>query len=603
MLKGAVTGDKVLVKQMPSKGSSPEGEVVRVIAAQNAMLTGVVIEQEGAYYLKPDSMPEIPVKIVRDGLGEAKIGDKVAAELVYRSDRHMYHKVNVITIFGDSETAAACAQSILAANSIETVFPDEVTAMADKLQAAGISKAEISGRTDLRDEIIFTIDGADTKDIDDAISLTKTSEGYKLGVHIADVSHYVTEKSVIDEDAFARGTSVYFADSVVPMLPKALSNGICSLNPNEDRLAFSCLMELDKRGKMTSHRFEKTVIRSRIKGVYTEVNAILEGSADEAVMGKYAEALETIKLMEQLAKVLITRRKNRGAPDLDTTESKIIIGADGTAVDVKPRQRGFSERIIEEFMLCANEAAALFSREKLLPFVYRVHESPNPEKILNLSETMRMLGLDATPLRGSVEPKDITAVLNQVKGTPLQRPVTNSVLRAMAKAKYSDNPIGHFGLVLGNYSHFTSPIRRYPDLAIHRILSEYLESENVLYIDKHYASYAKAVGVSSSASELRAMTAERDCEDCYKAEFMKKHIGEEFDGTVSSVAPHGVYVELENTVEGLVKLSALPADDYEFDGRISMVSKHAKAFTIGDNIRIKVVNANVCEGNIDFELV
>ncbi|SDN48476.1 ribonuclease R [Acetanaerobacterium elongatum] len=600
--KGAMVGDSVLLKRLPPRGESPEAEVVKVIAQGNRTLTGTLLVTDEGKFVKLDDMPNIPIRLVKGGVLGAADGDKVGVELVVRGESHQAHKAKVIEVFGSSDTAQACALSVLSANGIATEFPGDVL---DQARAAGrkeITEKDLSYRLDLRGEPIFTIDGADTKDIDDAVSVIKYADGYKLGVHIADVSHYVKEGTPLDNEAFARGTSVYYANSVIPMLPKELSNGICSLNPQEDRLAFSCLMELDASGVMQRYEFKKTVIRSRVKGVYSELNRIYDDTVDETIKQKYAEVLQELPAMKELAELRMKLRKQRGTPDLDSPESKIIIGEDGTAIDIKPRERGFTEGLIEEFMLCANEAAATLAKTNYIPFVYRIHEKPTPEKLEALAETLRLLGLNASAITSSVSPKDMADILEKAKSSPLYRIVNNQVLRAMAKARYSDNPVGHFGLVLENYSHFTSPIRRYPDLAIHRILSAYIAGVEKEKLDKRFSGFAKAVGVSSSESELRAMTAERDCEDCYKAEYMRKHIGEVYEGVISSAAQHGVYVELENTVEGLIHVDRFPPGNYEFDGRMQFTDTvSGRRFRIGDRVKVVVSGADVAAGNIDFD--
>ncbi len=600
--KGAMVGDGVLLKRLPPRGESPEAEVVKVLSEGNKTLTGVYCATGEGNFVKLDVMPNIPIRLVKGGVLTAQDGDKVGVELVYRGESHQSHKAKVTEVFGSSDTAAACALSVLAANGIATEFPTDVLDQAKAVGHKEITDKDVSYRLDLRGEPIFTIDGADTKDIDDAVSVAKHERGYTLGVHIADVSHYVKEGTPLDEEAFTRGTSVYYANGVIPMLPKELSNGICSLNPQEDRLAFSCLMELTLDGVLKSYEFKKTVIRSRVKGVYSELNRLYDGVEDAALQQKYAEVMPTLPAMKELAELRMKHRALRGTPEIDTTESKIIIGEDGTAVDIKPRERGFSEQLIEEFMLCANESAATLAKEKGLPFVYRIHEKPTSEKLEALAETLRLLGINASAVSATVSPQDLAKILAEAEGSPLKRIVNNQVLRSMAKARYSDIPVGHFGLVLENYSHFTSPIRRYPDLAIHRILSAYAAGVDPQKLEKRFARFAKAVGVSSSESELRAMTAERDCEDCYKAEYMLKHIGEEFDGVISSAAQHGVYVELENTVEGLIHIDRFPPGNYEFDGRMQFTDLiGGRRYRVGDKVRVVVLSADVAAGNIDFD--
>lgn len=599
---GALVGDSVLLKPMPSRGESPEAEVYRVVSEGEGLLSGVFRQEKDGNYVYPDSMPNIGIRIVKGGAGDAQEGDKVGISIVSRGARHSEHRGRVETVFGSSDTAAACALAVLSENGITIDFPETVLAQAREVAQTQISEQDIASRLDLRDEPIFTIDGADTKDIDDAVMVQRTATGFTLGVHIADVSHYVTEESPLDDEAFERGTSVYYADRVVPMLPKELSNGICSLNEKEDRLAFSCLMEMDKSGVMKQFRFAKTIIRSRVKGVYSEINRLFDNTADDKLKEKYAPVLASLPAMKELAVLRMRQGALRGVPELETTETKIIIGEDGTAVGLEPRTRGFAEELIEEFMLCANEAAATLAQQQKLPFVYRVHESPAPEKIDALMQTLNLLGVKVPKMGTTVSPKALAEVLKRVDDQPIKRIVHNQVLRSMAKARYSEEPIGHFGLVLENYAHFTSPIRRYPDLAIHRILSAHAAGYASTDIEKRYFRYVKSASLSSSNSELRAMTAERGCNDCYKAEYMRRHIGEQFIGVISSAAQHGIYVELANTAEGLIHVDRFPPGNYEYDGRMQFTElASGRRLRVGDTISVIVSGVNVAQGNVDFD--
>ncbi len=599
---GALVGDCVLLKPMPSRGDSPEAEVYRVVSEGEGLLSGVFRREKDGNVVYPDSMPNIGIRIVKGGVGAAQDGDKVGISIVHRGARHSEHRGRVETVFGSSDTAAACALAVLSENGIAIEFPTAVLEHATELAQTGITERDIETRLDLRDQPIFTIDGADTKDIDDAVMVQKTPQGFTLGVHIADVSHYVTEGSPLDDEAFERGTSVYYADRVVPMLPKELSNGICSLNEKEDRLAFSCLMEMDKSGVMKQFRFAKTIIRSRVKGVYSEINRLFDNTADDKLKEKYAPVLASLSAMKELAVLRMRQGTLRGVPEIDTTETKVIVGEDGTAVGLEPRTRGFAEELIEEFMLCANEAAATLAQQQKLPFVYRVHESPASEKIDALMQTLGLLGVNAPKMGSSISPKVLAEVLKRVENQPIKRIVHNQVLRSMAKARYSEEPVGHFGLVLQNYAHFTSPIRRYPDLAIHRILSAYTAGYAPADIEKRYSRFVRAASLSSSNSELRAMTAERGCNDCYKAEYMHRHIGELFQGVISSAAQHGIYVELANTAEGLIHVDRFPPGSYEFDGRMQFTElASGRRLRVGDTISVIVSGVNVAQGNIDFD--
>lgn len=610
LLLGALPGDCVLISTMKGKGASPEGEVMKITKYGDCSFLGTVISEEttGELFIMPDSMIRFPFPITRAALGNTPVGSKVLCEVTSRGNRHSDHKIKLVTVYGDAQTASRCADAILGLNKISLTFSDEVEALANTLNQNGISEREISRRLDLRDERIFTIDGADTKDIDDAISIKRLSDFYELSVHIADVSHYVKKGSPLDEEAFNRGTSIYFADRVIPMLPKALSNGICSLNEGVDRLAFSCIMTIDKTGKLIDFTFEKTVIRSRVKGVYSEINQILDNASDnalpDALKEKYKAVYENIFLMNELAEILTKNKLKRGAPEIETAESLVVLDENSIAVDIIPRTRGKSELIIEEFMLMANEAAATGARLKEIPFVYRVHEPPSEDKLTTLSSILGLLGLPTNEIRPDMKAVTLAKILKLAKDKPSYPIINTAVLRSMSKAKYFEEPLGHYGLVLENYAQFTSPIRRYPDLTIHRILSEVVNGTPIPKIRKQFEKEAVKSARRSTETELLAMRLERTCDDCYKAEYMRAHIGEEYDGIISSLAPHGIYVELENTVEGLLRVENMPSGEYDFDGLLTYTEiLSGKTYRIGDKIKVKCIKADVSNGNIDFSAV
>lgn len=602
-LMGAMPGDVVQLRKTIGRGELPEGEVVRITEQSNAPFSGVFRKLEGHCEILPDSGSKIAVKVAPADAMDARDGDKVLARISQRGESHFTHRGAVTQVFGRATSAAACSEAILAAAGIVKPFPEEVLRYAGHVSHKGIEPQDLEKRLDLRGEAIFTIDGADTKDIDDAVSLEKRADGWRLGVHIADVSHYVKPNTPLDVEAFERGTSVYYANSVVPMLPTALSNGICSLNPREDRLAFSVLLTLDEAGKLVDYRFEKTVICSRVKGVYAEINRILAGAAEEALLEKYSGLTQALADMNELAALLHRRRRNRGGLDLESTESKILVGEDGRAEEIVGREQGVSEGIIEEFMLVANEAAASLAMRRGIPFVYRVHERPPAEKLENLCTLLDALGVECGELKRGEAQSALAKILARVKGTELQLLVNNQLLRSMAKAKYCDENKGHFGLVLENYAHFTSPIRRYPDLSIHRILTSLLSGMSDENLHRKYGDFVKLTGAQSSAREQRAMNAERDCEDCYKAEYMARHIGEEYEGVISSVTAHGVYVELANTVEGMLRVDALPAGRYVYDGAALLTETLSNTrYRVGMPLRVRVTGADISAGNVDFAL-
>lgn len=604
---GALPGDIVLAKIIPQRNPDtemPDGEIVEVVRENFKEFTGNAHCENGTWYIYTDNKLKDPIMATECAVSVHE-GDKVLAELTKRGEHHADHRAKITAVFGSSEQAAVCAEAMLYINGVEVDFPNAVLDEARYAEHLGIPETEKQRRLDLRGEIIFTIDGADTKDIDDAVSVKKLADGWELGVHIADVSYYVKPNSELDKDAFSRGTSIYYANKVVPMLPKELSNGICSLNPQEDRLAFSCIMQLDGEGRLVKYKFSKSVIRSRVKGVYAEINQIFAAKENNTeilpeLSEKYDGLIESLFLMKELAEILTKNKLDRGAPQLETSECKVILDENEVCIDVKARSQGKSELIIEEFMLMANTAAAKTARERNIPFVYRVHEDPAPEKITDLIETASLLNLKI-PHFTEIKAKHLSDILSEAKDSPLSPIINNLVLRSMAKAKYSEKPLGHFGLVLKDYAHFTSPIRRYPDLAIHRILTDLCyNKQSEEFMNKRYAGFAHDAAEQSSECELTAMRIERDCTDCYIAEYMHGHLGEEFEGIITSVTEFGFYVELPNTVEGLVMTESLPDGPYEFNGRFSLTQNGKKAYSIGDRVKVICAAANGPSGKIDF---
>lgn len=600
-LMGAMPGDRVMLRISRSDGELDAGEVLSVLERARVRLSGTAkTNAYGELELIPDNTAFAPL-LIEGQKRAADHGEKVVATIRQAGDRHRDYRAVVESRFGSGMLAKNCCDAILDAAGIDRHFRSEVLQAADKAAGRDITE-EINNRLDLRDQPIFTIDGADTKDIDDAVSLKSTDTGWDLGVHIADVSHYVTPNSPLDAEAYHRGTSVYFADSVVPMLPPALSNGACSLNPQEDRLAFSALMKLDHDGALTGFRFVKTVIRSRVKGVYAEVNRILAGEQDAALEEKYGEVKSQLIEMAKLAKLLQKQRAQRGSLALASLESKVKVDENGVAIDVLPRVQGEAERLIEELMLTANEAAATLALEQQLPFVFRVHETPAPEKLAMLKELLDTIGLPSGKVLPGVRPVVLSDILLRAQQTPYAVLINSAMLRAMQKARYNEINLGHYGLALANYAHFTSPIRRYPDLAIHRILSGFVKGEPVAKLQKRFGSFAASASKQSSEAEVNAMSVERSCEDCYKAEYMSRHIGERFTGTVISAAAHGVYVQLQNTVDGLVRTESL-GEGMLYDGRMQYATADGKRrVRVGDQIAVIVAAAEVSTGRIDFAL-
>lgn len=551
----------------------------------------------------PDTMSKTPIRLLPNREVSYQEHDKVLAEIVSRGTRHAEHKAKVIYSFGNADCAAVCAQAQLTLENISPIFPEEVEKEAAALASQPISKEAYQNRLDLRDACIFTIDSAESKDLDDAVSVERIPNGYRLGVHIADVSHYVKPHSALDKEALERGTSLYYADQVIPMLPKALSNGICSLNPQEDRLAFSAIMELDNQGVLRSYTFRKSIIRSKVKGVYKEINALLDGTADAALQEKYAEVLDMLPLLNELCDKRLCLRKQRGAPEIETPESKILLNADGICVDVQPRTRGKSECIIEEMMLLANESAARVAKEHALPFVYRVHDAPSSEKIEALQDGLLRMGAEV-PVLTNVQPRNLAEILEKAAGTPAAPVIHGMVLRSMAKAAYETEPIGHFGLALSDYAHFTSPIRRYPDLAIHRILSEWCSTHSAEAVQKRFTKFAAKAAEQSSQRELLTIRVSRDCEACYFAEYMRQHLGETMRGLITGVTDFGIYVMLPNTVEGMISIRDLGEETvWTNDHNVRLVQENGdRVYQLGDTISVRCTKTDISSGNIDFVL-
>ena len=603
--KGAMPGDDVLVEKFehPRVEGSDEGAILAILTEKND-LVGTVRRVEGRLRFVPDDCPAITMPLARDCEGGAKDGDKVAVEILNRGNRQEDHRVGVAMRFGSSDEAKRCAKALLYAKDIRTRFPDKVRDESKKFEGAEVSEKDCEGRMDLRALPIFTIDSAETKDIDDAISLTRTSDGgFELGVHIADVSNYVKPGTELDNEAFSRATSVYYADQVVPMLPKALSNGICSLNENELRLAFSCLMRLDKEGNLTDYRFVKSIIRSRVKGVYSEINALLAGTADAEIKAKYADVIDQLPAMKELYGHRARLRKERGCMDIESGEVKLILDENGRCIDVKKRTSGESESMIEEFMLLANQCAAHFARVKQIPFVYRVHEEPNAEKLERLHALLQACGINDHFAKDVPAPKELSAILEGVRGTPYEQIINTGMLRCMSKALYEEKPKGHYGLVLKDYAHFTSPIRRYPDLAIHRIMTDMLKGTEKETMILRYTDFAERASKQSSEREVIAMQIERKAEDCYKAEYARRHLGECYEGTISGVTQRGLFIELDNGVEGFVPASSLTPSGTSLTEGVRLTDPASgKTWSLGDKMMITIVRADVNLGKIDFEV-
>jgi ribonuclease R len=605
-LNGAMNGDKVVVKitKMEDKGKKCEGEIIRVLERVNKVVIGTFEDSTNFGFVVPEEKRIYQdIFIPKECRKNAQTGDVVVAEITEWPEKRRNPEGKIINILGKKGEKGIDILTIIKKNNLPEEFPIKVQQYTENIPEE-IPKDEYDRRTDLRDLLTVTIDGEDAKDLDDAISLSKLPNGnYYLGVHIADVSNYVREKNPLDKEALKRGTSVYLIDRVIPMLPKELSNGICSLNPNTDRLALSCLMEIDKTGKVVQHNIVESVIRSNERMTYTDVTKILRDK-DAETMEKYSYLVDTFNLMEELCKILNKKRMTRGAIDFDFQECKIILDDLGVPVKIEPYERGISNRIIEEFMLVCNETIAEHMFWTNLPFVYRIHEDPDEEKLMHFNEFVHNLGY-VIKWGQEVHPKALQDIIEKVKGKKEEIVVSTLLLRSMKQARYSSECVGHFGLAAKYYCHFTSPIRRYPDLIIHRIIKEFI---NGRLTDNRIKTLEKEVDYAakqSSEMERVAQDAEREVDDLKKAEYMSKRIGEEFEGIISSVTNFGMFVELPNTIEGLVHMSTLEDDYYVYDEKhLSLVGeRNRNIYKLGDEIRIRVLKVDMFAHEIYFEVV
>ena len=590
-------GDRVLVHLTDSpRGHKREGEVMRILSLCTDEVTGTVMQRGKTVFVRPASKKYPDLIIPKNRTLDARSGDRVAVKVMFRGDGRLSAQGAITQIFGCNGTMEASIAAILHENGITVPFPDEALRQAD---ACGdtVDPAEAARRMDLREKLIFTIDGDDARDFDDAVSLEPMENGHMLlGVHIADVSHYVTPGSPLDDEAYRRGTSVYYPGHVVPMLPVALSNGICSLNPDVDRLAFSAFLEVDKDGRCHKSQFAKTVIRSKARMTYRKMNEIFDGN--EKRRAEYAFLTETADRMHALSQAMRRRRMERGALDLDLPEAEILTDESGEPVEVSFRARGDAEKMIEEFMLAANEAVAAYMTHRNNPTVYRVHESPDPEKLRVFAQFARPFGyrVDASKPNDTAQ---LQAVLDGAKDDPRQRALPTLLLRSLTRARYDAECLGHYGLQAKEYLHFTSPIRRYPDLVAHRMLFKAISGQQYTKSDWVFCEEAAS---QSTTREFAADTAERDIDKLYLAAYMEQFIGQDFDGEVSGVTSFGLFVSLKNAVEGLIRVEDLPGDDYEFDDqKMMLIGRRSRVrYTMGTPMRVRLTAASRVTGLIDF---
>lgn len=606
----AFHGDTVKIRILPGKrGQRTEAEIIEIVARAFTQVVGTYEQSKNFGFVVPDN-PKIScdIFIPKERSYGAVDGHKVVAEITDYGKENRNPEGKIIEILGHINDPGVDILSIVRAFDLPEAFPERVINQAQRVAGSGVvSEADRAGRRDLRDVVMVTIDGEDAKDLDDAVSLSVENDLYHLGVHIADVTNYVQENSALDWEAKERGTSVYLVDRVIPMLPHVLSNGICSLNAGEDRLALSCLMDIDKKGNVVNYEIVESVIRVDRRMSYTNVRKILEDH-EENVVREYEELVPMFEEMAKLSAILRKKRQERGAVDFDFPESKILLDREGNPLEIKPYERNAATRLIEDFMLAANETIAQHFYWLELPFVYRSHETPDPDKMEKLGLFIHNFGYHIKTGRYSssyeIHPKELQKLLNQVEGTPEEALIARLTLRSMKRANYTTDCTGHFGLAAQYYCHFTSPIRRYPDLQIHRIIKEFLRGRLKEERIAHYREILPEVAKHSSQTERRADEAERETDKLKKVQYMESRVGEVFEGVVSGVTGWGLYVELPNTVEGLVHINSLDGDYFYYDeNRYELVGQTTgRCYKLGQRLKVQVALADRFNRTIDFVL-
>lgn len=612
-LNGAAHGDTVLVKTEAKKRGQiyrgkgaqnargrAEGSVIKILDRGYKTIVGTITPTSGGAIVVPDDQRFADsIFVPVNKLGGASGVSKVVLKIDEYPSRTRMSQGEVVEVLGDPKSFKVTTLSMIRSFGLIEDFPEDVVKEADEKNVP-VSEEMIKGRKDFRNELTITIDGEDARDFDDAISLSMKGDIYVLKVHIADVSNYVTENSALDKEAFRRGTSVYFPDYVLPMLPKTLSNGICSLNPEEDRLTMSVTMQFDKTGNILDYNICEGVIRSDYRMTYTKVTKIFNG--DQELRKQYAKIVPMLENMATLAKLLLKRCDDAGQLDFDLPEAQINVDEEGKITEIIKKPRNLSDRLIEQFMVITNEVVARHAKHMGLPFVYRVHEEPTFERVKAFKTFVSSFGLKLEAGNNGSEPKDFQKLLNEIKGTPQSEPISKIMLRSMQKARYDSQPLGHFGLALKDYCHFTSPIRRYPDLTIHRILKYMLHGEMTPNKTKVLESFVNEASEQSSLTERIADEAERAVDDLKKAEYMSERIGEVYEGKISSVLESGIFVELDNTIEGFVYIESLPDDHYIFDQTRYMLVGKRNRFSIGEKVTVRVDSVDINTRHIDFVL-
>ncbi|MCL6517476.1 MAG: ribonuclease R [Alicyclobacillus sp.] len=605
-LNGAMSGDRVMARvERAFSGARREGRIIRVLERANDRVVGKVTKYRDHAFVTPlDKRMGQDIFIPGDQVLRAHDGDVVVVQITEFPTATRGPVGHVVEVLGQPDAPGIDILAVIRKYNLPESFPEEVLAEAERIPLE-LSERDYEGRRDLREEVIVTIDGEDAKDLDDAVQVKRLENGnYLLGVHIADVSYYVREGSRLDQEAYRRGTSVYLVDRVIPMLPQRLSNNVCSLNPRVDRLTLSCVMEMDPTGRVVKHDIFPSVIRTTERMTYTAVNRILMDH-DPETMARYEALVPHFRQMEELALILRRRRMDRGAIDFDFDEVKVVVDDLGRPTDIIPRQRGVAERIIEEFMLAANETVAEHFHWLAVPFVYRIHEEPELERMLEFNEFIHNFGYHVKGLGGRIHPRALQDVLEKCRGTREERVIATLMLRSMRQARYSPESVGHFGLAAEFYTHFTSPIRRYPDLVVHRIIREVLSGRLTGSREERMREFVAEAAAHSSVRERVAQDAERETDQLKMVEYMLAHVGEEFDGLISGVTQFGLFIQLTNGVEGLIHISYLTDDYYALNEKqMALVGERTRrVFRLGDPVRVKVAGANKEELTIDFELV
>lgn len=602
-INGAFQGDEVefIITKSSEAGRRTEGKVVRILSHSTTKIVGLYEKCKSYGFVRPDNQRILSDIYIPEGKEKgAMTGHKVVVSLTSYGGERMKPEGVVTEIIGHINDPGTDIISIVKGFDLPMEFPERVMNQAERV-AKEVSEADRAGRMDLRTWKMVTIDGEDAKDLDDAVSLTKEGENYQLGVHIADVTNYVQERSALDREALNRGTSVYLVDRVIPMLPHKLSNGICSLNAGEDRLALSCIMTVNPKGEVIDHVIAETVVRVDARMSYTSVAKILE-DRDAEERKKYEEFVPMFEQMAELSHILRTRRKHRGSIDFDFPETKMILDENGRPIEIRPYERNVATKLIEDFMLLANETVAeeYFWRE--LPFLYRTHEAPDEEKMKKLSTFINNFGYHIH-MGNEVRPMEVQKLLGKVEGTPEEALISRLALRSMKQAKYTPENTGHFGLAAKYYTHFTSPIRRYPDLQIHRIIKENIRGRLKEERIAHYEKILPEVAMQAGVTERRAEEAERETIKLKKVEYMKERIGEEFEGVISGITKWGAYVELPNTIEGLVHVMNMRDDHYEYwEEQYELIGEHTRnVYKLGQVVRVRVLGVDRLQRTIDFE--